>query len=68
MAVATDCKICHIHSNPSLLGYGVPYRCTAAEIDLLKGIRPGDSSTREIPFVVDRERARGREFTGRHDV
>ena len=46
---------------------GVPYRYTAAEIDLLKGIRPGDSTTREIQFVVDRERARDREFSGRHD-
>lgn len=46
---------------------GVPYRYTAAEVDLLKGIRPGDSTTREIQFVVDRERARDREFSGRHD-
>ena len=46
---------------------GVPYRYTAAEIDLLKGLRPGDSTTREIQFVVDRERARDREFSGRHD-
>jgi len=47
---------------------GVPYRYTAAEIDLLKGIRPGDGTTREIQFVVDRERARDREFSGRHDA
>ena len=46
---------------------GVPYRYTAAEIDLLKGVRPGDSTTRSIQFVVDRERARDREFSGRHD-
>jgi hypothetical protein len=46
---------------------GVPYRYTAVEIDLLKGLRPGDSTTREIQFVVDRERARDREFSGRHD-
>jgi len=46
---------------------GVPYRYTAAEIDLLKGVRPGDSTAREIQFVVDRERARDREFSGRHD-
>jgi len=46
---------------------GVPYRYTPAEIDLLKGIRPGDSTTREVQFVVDRERARDREFSGRHD-
>ena len=47
---------------------GVPYRYTAAEIDLLKGIRPGEGSTREIQFVVDRERARDREFSDRHDA
>ncbi len=46
---------------------GVPYRYTAAEVDLLKGIRSGDSSSREIQFVIDRERARDREFQGRHD-
>ena len=46
---------------------GVPYRYTAAEVDLLKGIRSGDSSSREIQFVIDRERARDREFEGRHD-
>jgi hypothetical protein len=46
---------------------GVPYRYTAAEVDLLKGLRPGDATTREVQFVVDRERARDREFSGRHD-
>jgi uncharacterized membrane protein YgcG len=46
---------------------GVPYRYTAAEVDLLKGIRPGDTTSREIQFVVDRELARDREFSGRHD-
>ncbi len=46
---------------------GVPYRYTAAEVDLLKGLRPGDATSREVQFVVDRERARDREFSGRHD-
>jgi len=46
---------------------GVPYRYTAAEVDLLKGIRPGDTTSREIQFVVDRELSRDREFSGRHD-
>jgi hypothetical protein len=46
---------------------GVPYRYTAAEIDLLKGVRTGEGTTREIRFVVDRERARDREFSERHD-
>jgi hypothetical protein len=46
---------------------GVPYRYTPAEVDLLKGLRPGEATTREVQFVVDRERARDREFSGRHD-
>jgi len=46
---------------------GVPYRYSAAEVDLLKGIRPGDVSSRDIQFVVDRERARDSEFQERHD-
>ena len=46
---------------------GVSYRYTAAEMDLLKGIRSGDSSSQEIHFVVDRELARDREFSDRHD-
>ncbi|CAN2040903.1 Flagellar assembly protein T N-terminal domain-containing protein [Candidatus Magnetomoraceae bacterium gMMP-15] len=46
---------------------GVKYRYTAAEVDLLKGIRTGDSSSREIHFVIDRELSRDREFSGRHD-
>ena len=46
---------------------GVPYRYTETEIGLLRGLRPGDSTTREIQFVVDRERVRDREFSGRHD-
>jgi hypothetical protein len=46
---------------------GVPYRYSAAEVDLLKGMRPGDVSSRDIQFVVDRERARDREFQQRYD-
>ncbi len=46
---------------------GVPYRYSAAEVDLLKGIRTGDTTSREIQFVVDRELSRDREFSGRHD-
>ncbi len=46
---------------------GVQYRYSPAEIDMLKGIRTGDSSSRELHFVIDRERARDREFEGRHD-
>lgn len=46
---------------------GVPYRYTAAEVDMLKGIRPGDTTSREVQFVIDRERSRDREFEQRHD-
>ena len=46
---------------------GVPYRYTPAEVDLLKGIRPGDTTSRSIQFVIDRELARDKEFSGRHD-
>jgi hypothetical protein len=46
---------------------GVPYRYTAAEVDLLKGLRPGEATSRRIQFVIDRELAREREYQGRHD-
>ena len=45
---------------------GVPYRYTPVEIQLLKGIRPGESTTREIRFVVDRELIRDREFSEKY--
>ena len=37
---------------------GVPYRYTKEEIALLKGIRPGDSTTQKIQFIIDRDLAR----------
>jgi len=46
---------------------GVPYRYTPAEVDLLKGIRPGDATDRRVQFVIDRELARDKELQGRHD-
>lgn len=46
---------------------GVPYRYTAAEVDLLKGLRPGEATSRRVQFVVDRELARDREFQGNRD-
>ena len=52
----------------SIVLKGVPYRYTAAEVDLLKGVRPGDATTRELQFVLDRELVRDREFSGRHDA
>ncbi len=46
---------------------GVPYRYSAGEVDLLMGIRPGSTTSREIQFVIDRERARDRIMQGIHD-
>lgn len=42
--------------------YGIPYRYASSEIDLLKGIRPSDATSRALWFVVDRELARDREM------
>jgi hypothetical protein len=42
---------------------GVPYRYTLDEVELLKGFRPGDTTTREVQFVIDRELARDREMS-----
>ena len=47
---------------------GVPYRYTPAELDLLKGIRPGNSTPRSIVFVVDRDRAQAIELSGRDNA
>ncbi len=46
---------------------GVPYRYTPAEVDLLNGIRVGQATSMQLDFVVDRERAMEREFSGRRD-
>jgi hypothetical protein len=42
---------------------GVPYRYTHDEVELLKGFRPGDTTIREVQFVIDRELARDREMS-----
>jgi hypothetical protein len=42
---------------------GVPYRYNENEVMLLKGLRTGSVSTREIQFVIDRDRARDKDFT-----
>ncbi len=47
---------------------GVPYRYTAAEVDMLKGIRPADATSREIQFVLDRDLVRDREMSQTHDA
>ena len=46
---------------------GVPYRYTPAEMDLMKGIRPGQATSRSIQFVVDREYSRDKGFEDRDD-
>ncbi len=46
---------------------GVPYRYSPSELRYLKGIRPGAVSTRSVQFVIDRERVRDKEFSGRHN-
>lgn len=46
---------------------GVPYRYTPSEMKLMMGIMPGTATSRSIQFIIDRERMRDREFTGRHD-
>ncbi len=46
---------------------GVPYRYSPSEVKLLMGIRPGEATSQSIQFVIDRERARDREFSGQHN-
>ena len=46
---------------------GVKYVYTPAEVDLLKAIRPGNSSPRSVVFVVDRDRAQEIEFSSGYD-
>jgi len=43
---------------------GVVYNYTMDEIAMLLGLRPGDATSREIQFVIDRELARDREMSG----
>lgn len=46
---------------------GVPYRYSEQELELLQGLRTGSTTTREIQFLIDRDRARDKEFRGRFD-
>lgn len=41
---------------------GVPYRYSAEEIELLKGVRPGKANARQLQFVVDRNLLIDREY------
>ena len=43
---------------------GVVYRYPPAEVELLKGVFPYDVTSREIAFIVDRERVRDEEMRG----
>lgn len=45
----------------------VPYRYTPSEMKMMMGLRPGEATSRSIQFVIDRERARDREFSGQHN-
>ena len=42
---------------------GVQFRFTPDEVDLLKAIRPDNSTSRSIVFIVDRDRAQAIEFS-----
>lgn len=46
---------------------GVPYRYTAAEVDLLRAVRPANATSLEIQFIVDLDRAMDQDFTDRNN-
>ena len=46
---------------------GVQFRFTPDEVDLLKAIRPDNSTSRSIVFIVDRDRAQAIEFSSGYD-
>lgn len=43
---------------------GVSYSYSMSEIEMLYGLRPAESTSREISFVIDRELARDRRLSG----
>jgi len=45
---------------------GVPYRYSPSEMRLMMGFMPGEATSRSVQFVVNRERARDREFANQH--
>ena len=47
--------------------WGVPYRYTPAEVDMLRGIRIASSNPKVLNFIVDRERMRDADFSDRHN-
>ncbi len=56
-----------VDSGGTIVLKGISYRYTPPEVDLLKGIRAGDTSSRAVHFVIDREKARDKEFSARND-
>jgi len=46
---------------------GVPYRYTSPEVRMLMGFRSGRVTANAVHFVIDRDRARARSLSGRHD-
>lgn len=45
-----------LNSNGSIIYKGIPYRYSANEISLLKGVRPGRTKSKEIQFIYDTNR------------
>jgi len=46
---------------------GVPYRYTPSEVSMLMGFRSGRVTANAVHFVIDRDRARAKALSGRHD-
>ena len=57
-----------IKNDGAIVLKGIPYRYNACDIKLLKGVRPGDASSMEIQYVVDRESVRDADFYSRFDI
>lgn len=56
-----------LNSGGELVMNGVPYRYTAAEVDLLRGIRLGNATSMEIQFVVDLDRVMDQDFSDKNN-
>ncbi len=51
------------NNDGELVMNGVPYRYTTDEVEMLRAIRPAQTTSMEIQFMVDRERARNANFS-----
>ncbi|MCG8685651.1 MAG: hypothetical protein MI892_12300 [Desulfobacterales bacterium] len=56
-----------LESGGSVTLKGVPYRYTPSEIRMMMGLRPSTANSRVIRFIIDRDRARDREFSSIHE-